>query len=196
MLPARKRPRRTCSASFENCTNTAAHYLQYELPDEVLLTIFNYLLEQDLCRVSQVCKRFQAIANDTEIWKRLYQSVYEYDLPLFNPGPCVFQFVSPEESDLANPWKESFRQLYRGIHVRPGYQDLTFKGRNLVYFNTIQAALDYADERSGSNSTTGSVSGSSSHSEGTNQGALIFLHAGTYRGEFLVIDDSDIALIG
>lgn len=53
---------------FTGCTATAAHYLQYELPDEVLLTIFNYLLEQDLCRVSQVCKRFQAIANDTEIW--------------------------------------------------------------------------------------------------------------------------------
>lgn len=50
------------------CTNTAAHYLQYELPDEVLLTIFNYLLEQDLCRVSQVCKRFNVIANDTELW--------------------------------------------------------------------------------------------------------------------------------
>jgi F-box protein 11 len=47
---------------------SAAHYLQYELPDEVLLTIFGYLLEQDLCRVSQVCKRFQAIANDTELW--------------------------------------------------------------------------------------------------------------------------------
>lgn len=197
MLPARKRPRRTCSASYENCTNTAAHYLQYELPDEVLLTIFNYLLEQDLCRVSQVCKRFQAIANDTEIWKRLYQSVYEYDLPLFNPAPCRFEFISPEESELANPWKESFRQLYRGIHVRFGYQDITFKGRNLVYFNTVQGALDYADERSGSNSTTGSVSGScSNHStEGSSQGALIFLHAGTYRGEFLVID-SDIALIG
>lgn len=70
--------------------------------------------------------------------KRLYQSVYEYDLPLFNPAPCRFEFISPEESDLANPWKESFRQLYRGIHVRPGYQDLTFKGRNLCYFNTVQ----------------------------------------------------------
>lgn len=32
-------------------------------------------------------------------------------------------------------------------------------------------------------------------SENSSQGALIFLHAGTYRGEFLVID-SDIALIG
>lgn len=70
--------------------------------------------------------------------KRLYQSVYEYDLPLFNPAPRTFEFISPEESDLANPWKESFRQLYRGIHVRPGYQDLQFCGRNLCYFNTVQ----------------------------------------------------------
>jgi F-box protein 11 len=49
-------------------TISAAHYLQYELPAEVLLVIFGYLLEQDLCRVSQVCKRFQAIANDTKLW--------------------------------------------------------------------------------------------------------------------------------
>ncbi|XP_018328362.1 F-box only protein 11 isoform X2 [Agrilus planipennis] len=197
MLPARKRPRRTCSVSYESCTNTAAHYLQYELPDEVLLTIFNYLLEQDLCRVSQVCKRFQTIANDTELWKRLYQSVYEYDLPLFNPAPCRFEFVSPEESELANPWKESFRQLYRGIHVRPGYQELQFKGRNLVYFNTVQGALDYADERNGTGTATlvTASSNSQSNTESNSQGPLIFLHAGTYRGEFLVID-SDIALIG
>ncbi|KRT84920.1 F-box domain-containing protein, partial [Oryctes borbonicus] len=198
MLPARKRPRRTCSASYENCTATAAHYLQYELPDEVLLTIFSYLLELDLCRVSQVCKRFQTIANDTEIWKRLYQSVYEYDLPLFNPGSCRFEFVSPEESDLANPWKESFRQLYRGIHVRPGYKDMSFKGRNLKYCNTIQSALDEADERTGINGTTNSTNSSCSSghvTENCSQGPLVFIHGGTYRGEFLVID-SDVALIG
>lgn len=47
---------------------SAAHYLQYELPDEVLICIFSYLFEKDLCRVSQVCKRFQSIANDTELW--------------------------------------------------------------------------------------------------------------------------------
>lgn len=70
MLPARKRPRRTCSTSAETYTTTptAAHYLQYELPDEVLLTIFSYLYELDLCRISQVCKRFQIIANDNELW--------------------------------------------------------------------------------------------------------------------------------
>lgn len=63
-------------------------------------------------------------------------------------------------------------------------------------FGCLKGALDYADERS-SNTTGTSISscGSSHSSESINQGALIFLHAGTYRGEFLVID-SDIALIG
>ncbi|XP_071453876.1 F-box only protein 11 [Hetaerina americana] len=185
MLPARKRPRRTCSMGNDGCCSTsAAHYLQYELPDEVILTIFSYLLEQDLCRVSQVCKRFQSIANDTELWKNLYQHVYEYDLPLFTNKddklPRRFEFMSPEESEYPNPWKESFSQLYRGVHVRPGYQEMQerspaqFKGRNLAYFDTVQAALDYADER---------------------DGVLVFLHAGTYRGEFLVVD-SNVSLLG
>lgn len=222
-LPARKRPRRTCSLSTDGTSaNTAAHYLQYELPDEVLLTIFNYLMEQDLCRVSQVCKRFQTIANDTELWKSLYQQVYEYDLPLFNPAPCKFEFISPDESDYSNPWKESFRQLYRGLHVRPGFQDLKFKGRNLPYFNTVQGALDFVEEyRSSSSSSSPSSAtttttttttntsstnvqaGSNCCSNGNNSQNnadespqhLVFLHAGTYRGEFLVID-CDVALIG
>lgn len=139
----------------------AAHYLQYEMPDEVLLTIFSYLLEQDLCRLSLVCKRFNTIANDTELWKRLYQHVYEYDLPLFTPEPCKFVFVKPEDSDFNNPWKESFRQLYRGIHVRPGYQDRKYKGRSIVYFSTVQSALDYADERNNSVSAAAAASSSS-----------------------------------
>lgn len=208
-----------CVLNTGTNTNTAAHYLLYELPDEVLLTIFNYFLEIDLCRMSQVCKRFQAIANDTELWKSLYQQVYQYDLPLFNPAPCKFEFVSPDDSDYPNPWKESFRQLYRGVHVRPGFQDLKFKGRNLPYFNTIQGGLDYVDEcRSNNASNTGSASSSSTSSQNSVASSstsnsqnnccgnntqntedppqhIIFLHAGTYRGEFLIID-SDVALIG
>lgn len=70
LLPSRKRPRRCASVSSEgipgNCI--AAHYLQYELPDEVLLTIFSYLKELDLCRVVQVCKRFHSIGNDSKLW--------------------------------------------------------------------------------------------------------------------------------
>ena len=44
------------------------NYLQTALPDEIVLTIISYLLEFDLCRVAQVCRRFNTIANDPEIW--------------------------------------------------------------------------------------------------------------------------------
>uniref|UniRef100_A0A3B3ZBV3 F-box domain-containing protein n=1 Tax=Periophthalmus magnuspinnatus TaxID=409849 RepID=A0A3B3ZBV3_9GOBI len=36
-------------------------YLQEKLPDEVVLKIFSYLLEQDLCRAACVCKRFSEL---------------------------------------------------------------------------------------------------------------------------------------
>lgn len=181
----RKRQRRTPSSSQGSSSEEgsgAAHYLLYEVPDEVLLTIFSYLVEQDLCRVAQVCRRFHTISNDTELWKTLYQSVYEYDLPLFHPAPCKFEFVSPEESDCSNPWKESFRQLYRGIHVRPHYQmqasyegqPQRYRGRSIMYFDTIEAAFTHSEEL---------------------ENPLIFIHAGTYKGEFLIVDTS-VALIG
>ncbi|KAM7359302.1 F-box protein 11 isoform 1-T4 [Cochliomyia hominivorax] len=231
MLPARKRSRRLYAISVDaalmsptSMSNSysgpsAAQYLQYELPDEVLLVIFSYLLEQDLCRLAQVCKRFNTIANDTELWRRLYQSVFEYDLPLFNPEVCKFVFEKPEDSEYANAWKESFRQLYRGVHVRPGYQNKKYPGRSIVFFDTIQAALDYPEERAasvGAASTSSAVinAGLSNPSAGggasvnalsnmyedavpplDHPGPLIFLHAGHYKGEYLFID-SDVALIG
>ena len=108
--------------------------------------------------------------------KRLYGRVFEYDLPLFNPSPCKFEFVTPEDSELTNPWKESFRQLYKGVHVRPGHENFNDPGRRLPHFDTIQAALDYSEER-GQNCPR------------------VFIHAGKYKGEFLVIDSS-VALIG
>ncbi|XP_066953207.1 F-box only protein 11 isoform X1 [Macrobrachium rosenbergii] len=181
MLPARKRPRRTYSAGESStglgCTlSTAAHYLLYELPDEVLLTIFSYLYERDLCHVAQVCKRFYTIANDNELWKNLYQSLYEYDLPLFNPAPCKFDFVQPEDCDYDNPWKESFKQLYHGVHVRPGHQKHVAKeaGRSVAYFDTIQSAFDYCDDA---------------------ERPLVLIHSGVYCGELIVIE-TNIAFIG
>ena len=53
-----------CTASGVNGQN----YLQTALPDEIVLTIVSYLLEFDLCRVAQVCRRLNTIANDSEIW--------------------------------------------------------------------------------------------------------------------------------
>lgn len=107
----------------------------------------------------------------------MYSRVFEYDVPLFNPEPCKFEFMPPEECEYSNPWKESFRQLYKGVHVRPGYDNLeNDPGRRLPHFDRIQDALDYSEERG-------------------QQCPRIFIHAGTYRGEFLVIDSS-VALIG
>ncbi len=107
----------------------------------------------------------------------MYTRVFEYDLPLFNPSLCKFEFVTPEECEYANPWKESFRQLYKGVHVRPSHQNLVNDpGRRLPHFETIQKALDYSEARE-------------------EECPRIFIHTGMYRGEFLVID-SPIALIG
>lgn len=177
---------------------SAAHYLQYEIPDEVLLTIFSYLYEQDLCRLSLVCKRFNVIANDSELWKSLYQSVYEYDLPLFNPEISKFVFVRPENSDFVNPWKESFRQLYRGIHVRTGYKDKKYKSKRIIYFDNIATALeypeDYKQKQSQRVSKFDQFDNVKSSFEVTVQ-PIIFLHSGHYKDEYLFID-ADVAWIG
>lgn len=34
----------------------------------MVLKIFSYLLEQDLCRAACVCKRFSELANDPILW--------------------------------------------------------------------------------------------------------------------------------
>ncbi|XP_045537691.1 F-box only protein 11 [Papilio machaon] len=211
-LPARKRPRTSLSQGVDVCN--VSQYLQYELPDEVLLCILSHLTERDLCRVAQVCKRFNTIANDTELWKSLYQSVFEYDTPLMHPAPCQFEFVAPDECDADNPWKESFRQLYYGIHVRPNYRPK--KDSRIKHFNTIRAALEYVEERSGVSCASGgscscggggSGGGSAASGGGGAAGvcscrrtpapppALLFVHAGLYQEECLAID-TDVQLIG
>lgn len=45
--------------------------------------------------------------------RTLYQDIFEYDVPLMHPEQREFKFVQPDECDLANPWKESFKQLVR-----------------------------------------------------------------------------------
>ncbi|KAL4717943.1 hypothetical protein ACJJTC_001361 [Scirpophaga incertulas] len=154
-LPARKRPRTSLSQGVDVCN--VSQYLQYELPDEVLLCILSHLTERDLCRVAQVCKRFNTIANDTELWKSLYQSVFEYDTPLMHPAPCQFDFVPADECEADNPWKESFRQLYYGIHVRSNYRPK--KDTRIKFFNTIKAALEYVEERGGACSVASTSAG-------------------------------------
>ncbi|XP_013385972.1 F-box only protein 11 isoform X2 [Lingula anatina] len=181
-LPAKRARRGQTTYATGTRNSVAARYLQQELPDEVLLKIFSYLLEFDLCSVAQVCKRFHTIANDQELWKNLYQEVYEYQSPLFNPELGSFKFVEPQDSDHANPWKESFKQLYHGVHVRPGFHEQyednpkRYQGRNMVFCDTIDQAYSYVDSEE-------------------MEHPLVFVHSGIYQGEYLVID-MNISMIG
>uniref|UniRef100_A0A3Q2Z7S6 F-box domain-containing protein n=1 Tax=Hippocampus comes TaxID=109280 RepID=A0A3Q2Z7S6_HIPCM len=160
----------------------AEQYLQQKLPDEVVLKIFSYLLEQDLCRAACVCKRFSQLANDPILWKRLYMEVFEYTRPMMHPEPGRFYQVNPEEHEHPNPWKESFQQLYKGAHVKPGFAEhfysnpSRYKGReNMLYYDTIEDALGGVQE---------------AHFEG-----LIFVHSGIYTDEWIYIE-SPITMIG
>lgn len=60
----------------------AEQYLQQKLPDEVVLKIFSYLLEQDLCQAACVCKRFSQLANDPILWS-VCQQRGKLTLPFF-----------------------------------------------------------------------------------------------------------------
>uniref|UniRef100_A0A671NSF4 DNA mismatch repair protein Msh2-like n=1 Tax=Sinocyclocheilus anshuiensis TaxID=1608454 RepID=A0A671NSF4_9TELE len=160
----------------------AEQYLQEKLPDEVVLKIFSYLLEQDLCQAACVCKRFSELANDPILWKRLYVEVFEYTRPMMHPEPGKFFQINPEEYEQPNPWKESFQQLYKGAHVKPGFAEhfysnpARYKGReNMLYYDTIEDALGGVQE---------------AHFDG-----LIFVHSGIYTDEWIYIE-SPITMIG
>lgn len=64
--------------------------------------------------------------------------------------------------------------------MRPGYQEQfeanpeRYKGRNITYFDRIEQAFTYSEEL---------------------ENSLIFIHTGTYKPDYLIIDSS-VALIG
>ncbi|XP_077549393.1 uncharacterized protein LOC144162643 [Haemaphysalis longicornis] len=171
-----KRQRRTPSSEAiwpSGDNNTAGHVGLLDIPEEVVLLMLSYLLEHDLCRVAKVCRRLNEISNAPTLWKSLFQSVFEYDLPLLHPAPDQFYFVSPDEAISPNAWKESFRQLYRGIHVRPLFQEHS-PGRSITCTDNIVTALNLSRAMSQ---------------------PVIFVHAGTYQEELITVNSS-VALIG
>jgi len=119
-----------------------------DLPEELVVNIAEYLLELDLSRLSQTCRRFARICNDSELWRNLYTHLFQYDRPLtLSDKDRKFVFTdiddrsqaerrggggygragggdgamdANEEDFRCNPWRESFKTLYRGMHVRPG----------------------------------------------------------------------------
>ncbi|XP_052214101.1 F-box only protein 15-like [Dreissena polymorpha] len=45
-----------------------------DLPDELVLTIFSYLSAMDLISASQVCSRWNPVANDNVLWASVYET--------------------------------------------------------------------------------------------------------------------------
>ncbi|XP_077541241.1 F-box only protein 11-like [Haemaphysalis longicornis] len=153
--------------------NTAGSVRLLDIPEEVVVLMLSCLLERDLCRVAKVCRRLNEISNTPTLWKSLYQRALEYNLPLLHPAPDQFYFVFPDEAVIPNAWKERFRRLHRGNHVRPRYQEhipgwsLTCTDKNVTALNLSRAV---------------------------NQ-PVSFVHAGTYQEELITVDSS-VALIG
>ncbi|VDD96295.1 unnamed protein product [Enterobius vermicularis] len=149
------------------------------LPDEILMKIFSYLCEGDLIKCNYVSKRFYCTSNDCNMWRLLYQKIFEYTVPLYHPCPGKFEFRDAARwKESRNPWKDSFFQLRNGIHVRPRYSHLYEgeKGRSLVHFDRLELALRYLEAR-------------------PDREKLIFLHAAHYALEPIVID-SPVQIIG
>ena len=57
-----------CHTCLMYTVTIGSPYLQELLPLELLLYIFSFLRERDLCHVAQVCHRFSAVANDKTLW--------------------------------------------------------------------------------------------------------------------------------
>uniref|UniRef100_A0A914X181 F-box domain-containing protein n=1 Tax=Plectus sambesii TaxID=2011161 RepID=A0A914X181_9BILA len=149
------------------------------VPDEILLKVFSFLLEGDLGHCASVSNRFYRISNDVGVWKALYQSVFEYTTPLYHMVTAKFEFREPPRwKECPNAWKESFKQLRHGVHVRPRRNKLYEgqKGRNLVHFDRLETALRFLETRQ-------------------DKEKLIFLHAGHFYPEPLVID-SAVQIVG
>uniref|UniRef100_A0A915BBH6 F-box only protein 11 n=2 Tax=Parascaris TaxID=6254 RepID=A0A915BBH6_PARUN len=149
------------------------------LPDEVLMKIFSFLYESDLAKCAGVSQRFYRMSNDINVWKVLYQRVFEYAIPLFHSGHGKFEFREMSRwKDSKNPWKDSFFQLRNGIHVRPRRAHLYEgqKGRSMLHFERLELALRFLEAR-------------------PDREKLIFLHTGHYFPEPIIID-SPVQIIG
>uniref|UniRef100_A0A0N4Z5C7 F-box only protein 11 n=1 Tax=Parastrongyloides trichosuri TaxID=131310 RepID=A0A0N4Z5C7_PARTI len=150
------------------------------LPEELLTKIFTYLYEKDLTTCSSVSRKFYKISNKIEIWKYLYQQVFEYTTPIYHPSPTKFELREPNKwrECYPNVWKESFKQLKCGVHVRPGMSSIyeSHAGRNMMHFDTIELAVRFLETTNTSE-------------------RLILIHTGHYNPPPIVINKA-IQMIG
>ena len=56
------------SRSSQNLNEANLNHFTDRLPYEVIIKIFSYLNEYDLARLLSVCKKFNSISNDYNLW--------------------------------------------------------------------------------------------------------------------------------
>jgi len=104
---APRRKRRALCASVKE--EEVVPYFQECLPTEVLVHIFSFLRERDLCSVGQVCQRFYEISNLEPLWRNLFYRVFEMDQAYIPPHPsCKLSSPSPSLPLSQQSWKEQF----------------------------------------------------------------------------------------
>jgi len=97
--------------------HTVLPYFNEYLPTEVLVHIFSFLRERDLCHIGQVCVRFRQISNLDSLWKNLFRRIFEmpeaYSLPKeLSDQPTntsIDESMDTSECEEGNLWKSQFQ---------------------------------------------------------------------------------------
>lgn len=180
-------PRRKRRAFDLIMSKDAILYFQEVLPTEVLVHMFSYLRERDLCAVAQVCRRFKEVAGLESLWKTLFQRVFEMEAAYVPPTPAtptshstaVHRPAQQQATGLLKQlsWKEQFAVMYGCAHVCPRIASLPpsdplrKEAPMVKYYSTISEAITNSSD-----------------------GTRILVHPGVYTGSVTL--DKPIVLIG
>ncbi|CAB3397077.1 unnamed protein product [Caenorhabditis bovis] len=145
------------------------------LPDELLLKIFSYLADTDILSCSCVSHRFNRIGMSNEVWKELYYETYDYRLPLYHPVHGKFEFREPQKWRDENPWRESHKQLQKGVHVMK--ENKFCRATYMQVFDQLEAALAFIELN-------------------PDREKLVLLHSGVYEPTDTIFINSNVQIIG
>ena len=151
------------------------------VPEEILMNIFSYLLEIDLCNAAQVCTKFERVSDDQKLWRSLYRNVYQYDRPVRILRQL--EFIEPNKD--INHWRDSFKSMYHAVHVRPGHRakyethPMRYTGRRIQWCDNVGTAVESCNPHS----TKGKI-------------PLVLVHAGNHILGRSVNLDFSLQLVG
>ncbi|XP_064394782.1 F-box only protein 11-like isoform X1 [Halichondria panicea] len=150
----KKRVGNTASPVLSDREEILPYFNEY-LPTEVLVHIFSFLRERDLCRIGQVCQRFRQISNLESLWKNLFHRVFDMCEAYIPPTPFPqSSFTKGDESmdfsdsgETLMPWKAQFQTMhgcshvYQEMAILPEDHPLRQEAKDTKYYATISDAI-------------------------------------------------------